>query len=84
MDKPTGKDIERAYLVTLAIAEAIKELGRVPSGHLYAHLTGVMNLETYLAAVDVLKEGGVIREESHELIWQGVPEIQVDPTLPLS
>ena len=57
---------------TLAIAEAIRALGRVPSGHLYARLMGHMSLETYMAMLDVLKRAGLIAVDgAHEIRWIG-------------
>ena len=52
-----------------AVGDAIRDLGRVPSGHLYARLMGHFTLEQYGAIIDVLKRAGLVREECHELIW---------------
>lgn len=55
----------------LAIAEVVKELGRVPSGHVYAHLMGVMSLDRYDCIIAKLVELKQIKIVAHELIWIG-------------
>lgn len=58
--------------VAVAIADTIKELGAVPSGHLYAQLMGRMSLETYTGIINILKNSALIREDySHMLTWTG-------------
>jgi hypothetical protein len=63
----------KAYLdAAMAIADAIRDLGSVPSGHLYAHVMGRMGLETYQAIIKVLVDGGLVRQDaSHLLTWIG-------------
>lgn len=57
--------------VIVAVAEAIRELKRVPSGHLYAQLMGRMSMDTYNAVIGTLKNTGLVEEKDHELIWCG-------------
>lgn len=58
--------------IVLAVCEAIRELGEVPSGHLYARLMGMLSLEQYTRILDVLKNAGLVKEEnSHLLKWIG-------------
>jgi hypothetical protein len=58
--------------VIQAVAEAIKDLGEVPSGHLYAMLMGHMSLETYEGIINVLvRSGKVEKKMSHLLVWKG-------------
>ena len=65
-------DQEKAALqVILAVGSAIKELGSVPSGHLYARLMGRMSLETYNKILGILKRTGAVKEENHLLTWVG-------------
>ena len=53
-----------------AVAEAIKALGSVPSGHLYAQLMGHMTLEHYQRIIGHLTDAGVIRVDgSHLIRW---------------
>ena len=68
--QPT-KDQVRATITTVqAVAEAIRELKQVPSGHLYAQLMSFFDLATYQRIIETLKSAGVVREENHMLIWQ--------------
>jgi len=65
--------IEVVVGIVVAVAETIKELGSVPSGHLYARLMGHMNLETYEGIIGVLVRKGMVRQEpSHLLVWTGL------------
>ena len=68
----TPKQVKGALEVIKAIADTIKELGTVPSGHLYAQLMGTMSLETYNGLMRILKDSGVVSESSsHLLTWKG-------------
>lgn len=60
-----------ALNIVLALAEAIRELGRVPSGTLYANVMGKLDLATYEAAIRMLKNAGLVKETAHELEWTG-------------
>lgn len=54
-----------------ALAEAIRTLGRIPSGHLYAQVMGAMTFESFTCAIGTLKRAGLVREVAHELTWIG-------------
>ena len=60
-----------AVAVVVAIGETIKDLGSVPSGHLYAQLMGRMSLETYNKVIALLVKTGAVKEENHLLTWVG-------------
>jgi hypothetical protein len=61
-----------AVRVAHAIAESIRELGEIPSGHLYARLMGIMDLRQYGQVIDLLIDAGLVeREPSHLLRWIG-------------
>jgi hypothetical protein len=61
-----------AVRVAHAIAEAIRNLGEVPSGHLYARVMGVMDLRQYEQVIDLLIDARLVeREPSHLLRWIG-------------
>jgi len=64
-------EIKAALQVTAAVAEAIRELGNVPSGHLYAHLMGRLSLQQYESIIGLLKQTGLVTESGHELTWIG-------------
>jgi len=66
------KRIAATANIVAAVAETIRDLGSVPSGHLYARLMGHMNLETYEGIIGVLVRKGMVRQEpSHLLVWKG-------------
>jgi hypothetical protein len=55
-----------------AIAESIRELGQVPSGHLYARLMGIMDLHQYEQVIELLIDARLVeRDRSHLLRWIG-------------
>lgn len=66
MDK---QQINAAIEAISAIGRVIRDVKRIPSGHLYAQLMGVLSLEKYEGAIAILKKGNLIKEESNELIW---------------
>ncbi len=59
-----------------ALAEAIRDLGSIPAGHLYAHTCGAWSLDTFQALLGVLKRAGLVSEDGfHVLTWTG-PKIE--------
>ena len=61
-----------AVRVAQAVAEAIRDLREVPSGHLSARLMGVMTLQQYEQVIDLLIEARLVeRTPSHLLRWIG-------------
>ena len=71
------KDQVRAALETVrAVADAIRELKRVPSGELYAQLMPVMDLATYERVIQTLKNTGLVAESGHLLEWRGPTEVE--------
>jgi hypothetical protein len=66
---------DRQKLALLAIVEvvtdSIKELGSVPSGHLYAALMSHMTLDTYNTIIGVLTKQGKIKVQNHLITWIG-------------
>lgn len=70
--KPTQSQISTYMDVVQAIADAIRELGSAPSGHLYASVMGVIGLETYEHIIDLLVSAEFVRRDSdHLLVWVG-------------
>lgn len=56
---------------TLAIAEAIRELGEVPSGVLYAQIMSQMTIDTYNAIIKMLIGAGLVSQKNFLLTWVG-------------
>jgi hypothetical protein len=70
--KATTDQLKAAFAVLTAVADTIRELGSIPSGHLYAQLMSRMDFETYTRLVDRLKGAGLVTEtRSNELVWIG-------------
>ena len=65
-----GSKVGAAINIIKSVADAIKDLGRVPSGHLYASLmpSGI-SIEEFNSIIRILKRAAIVREEYHELIW---------------
>jgi hypothetical protein len=54
------------------IAMAIRHVGRIPSGHLYASLMGCMGFSKYQDILATLTRAGLIKVTgSHEIIYTG-------------
>lgn len=60
-----------AVQILAAMAEAIRQVGSIPSGHLYAQMIGVMSMSDYEAAVGLLKRAGLVEETANVLRWIG-------------
>jgi hypothetical protein len=60
---------EAALNTIQAVAEAIRSLGSVPSGELYAHVMGQLSFTHYTNVIDILKRTGLVVEKSHLLTW---------------
>ncbi len=65
------KQVQGGIQVIAAVAEAIRALGSVPSGHLYAQLMGSMDLEQYNAVIRTLKNAKLVTEKNYMLTWVG-------------
>lgn len=51
------------------IADAIKEVGNIPSGHLYVRLMNYMSLSTYESIINILEKGNFIQVKNHLITW---------------
>lgn len=72
MQTTTEQQVKAALAMCQAMAEAIRDLGSVPSGHLYAQVMGHMDLPTYDRIIDTLIRTGLVRKDaSHLLTWVG-------------
>jgi hypothetical protein len=62
----------RLSLLLSAPALPLRELGAVPSGHLYANLQGHITIGQFEQAISILKNAGLVRESNaHLLAWIG-------------
>ncbi len=73
----TSQERRAAIELVNAVADAIRDLsgisvlGGVPSGELYAHLSGVMSLESYQRLLAELQRAGYIKIARHLITWTG-------------
>lgn len=65
----TSEQIQSAITAVSEIGKVIREVKRIPSGHLYAQLMGVLSLEKYEMIIGLLKKTGLVTEQNNELIW---------------
>ncbi len=67
----TKAQVNAAMQIVLAIADTIKEVKEVPSGHLYARLMGKLTLEDYNGIIRLLINSGVISlDGNHVIRWE--------------
>jgi hypothetical protein len=66
-----NKDVEATIGVIKAVADVIRELGSIPSGHLYARLIGHLNIDQYNTIIGLLKRAGLVEENAFMLRWIG-------------
>lgn len=72
---PTQAEIKAGLKMTMAVAEAIRELKQVPSGHLYAQMIGRVTFEGFEKMIAILVNAGLVAQDpSHLLRWVG-PEV---------
>lgn len=55
----------------LVTAEALRDLGSIPSGHLYARMMAHVTYGEYTAIIRTLRGAGLVDERHHELFWIG-------------
>jgi hypothetical protein len=67
----TNEEITAGIQILVAVAEAIREKGEVPSGELYAVLSGHLTLALYTKVIERLKGAGLVSERNHLLTWIG-------------
>lgn len=67
----TPESVTAGVKLAMAVGDAIRDLGEVPAGHLYARVMGYMSLRSFDALIDILVKAGLVRRSSHLLIWVG-------------
>ncbi len=60
---------KRITEIVFVLAETIKELGTVPSGHLYAACMANVSFDEYTLAISAMKRLNWITEKSHLITW---------------
>ena len=67
----TPAEVKTAIKIMAAVASSVKELGRVPSGHVYAMLMGRMDFQQFQAMENCLLKTGLVKKEGDEYVWKG-------------
>jgi hypothetical protein len=67
----TTKQAHAAITMAGAIAEAVREAGSIPAGHVYAVLCGSMSASTFDQLVATLGRAGLVSREGDLLKWVG-------------
>ena len=67
----TKEQVRAGLEIVLAVSDAIRELGEVPSGHLYAHLMGKLSIDDYNKIISILVGAKLITNQGHLLRWVG-------------
>jgi hypothetical protein len=71
MSAVTREQVADALTTMRAVVETVRDLGRVPSGTVYATLMSRMDLSAYNKMVSLIVGTGLVRLENHELVWVG-------------
>jgi len=71
MIMPTERQIDLALEALRALADCIKELKEVPSGHLYIRVMSRMDIDVYEVLIGKLISSGLVEKKNHLLIWKG-------------
>jgi hypothetical protein len=73
MAEVTKEQVRGAVDTVLVLAEAVRELGEVPSGELYAvAMSAGLSLESYQKVLGILKRANLVEETpGHLLRWVG-------------
>lgn len=68
----TKEQLNAGMAVLTAMSETIRELGQVPSGHLYAQVMSKIDLTMFESIIRVLVNAKLVeRDEAHMLRWIG-------------
>lgn len=71
MSTPSAVEVRAVIRICRILADAIRDLGEVPSGHLYARVSDFLSLDNYNAAISFLKQAKLISESNNLLTWKG-------------
>lgn len=70
MTVATSTEVAAALNSIRAVADAIKELGEVPSGSLYANLMSVLTFSEYEKIIGILTRSGLVAKRDNLLVWK--------------
>ena len=76
---PSATELQAGLTLVHAVAEAIREVGELPEGTLYAVLCGKVDKQGWDKLVSLLLGAGLVeRRAGHLLVWVG-PELEARP-----
>ncbi len=67
----TAKQQEAGLKIMMAMADAIREAGRLSQVALYAVMMGHVTLAAFNSLMDQLVATGLVRRERDDLVWVG-------------
>jgi hypothetical protein len=70
MRELSKQEITAALQKIKLIADAVKEAGSIPSGHLYAAVMSAFTLDEYQKIVGLLKKTDLVSEAANVLTWK--------------
>lgn len=71
MRELSKQEITAALQKIKLIADAVKDAGSIPSGHLYAVVMSAISLSEYEKIIGLLKRSELISETANVLTWRG-------------
>lgn len=71
MNSELQAQAKSALEISIAIGEAIRDVGEVPSGELYARLMSRLTYEAYAGIIDLLVKAKMIEVKGHLIRWIG-------------
>lgn len=71
MPQTTSTQRAAAFQILAAVTEAIRELGQVPSGELYARVSPTLDFEAYERIIQTIQNTGLITVKGHLITWTG-------------
>jgi len=72
MSQTTKSELAQAIHILKAAADAIREAGSIPSGHLYAAMMGKVGMQAYNQMIALMVRSGLVElSDNHMLTWKG-------------
>jgi hypothetical protein len=72
---PTKEQLKAGLNTVLAVTEAIREAGEIPSGTLYAVLMGKVDMQGFDKIVSIVTGSSLVEKRGDLLRWVG-PEVR--------
>jgi hypothetical protein len=65
----TSAEIRAGFEILKATAEAIRDAGQVPAGHLYAMLCGHLSIGGFESLISTLVNADLVKRNGDMLVW---------------